>query len=221
VVERLPQRGAELVVVPRLGDQAVDLAAIDGVHRDVDLGEARQHEPHDLGMLLPHRGQQVDARGAGHALVRDDDLGGVLGQDGEGLAGAGRRPDLDGLAPQQAPERPEDVHLVVHEEDGVLSHGLARAWDSPSASRAGPVRTPFLSKGRAIGGGEENLATAMGCDPVPGAWEGPERPRSGTPCAGRQKAARSLPPGCRRSAGAGTRKGGRCGGAAAEPLPSR
>ena len=123
VVESLAQRRLELVVVPGLGDQPVDLAAVDGVHGHVHLGVAGEHHADDFGVSIADRGEQVDAAHVRHALVGHHHLGRGLVQEFERLGPARRAQHLHLLVAQQALERLEDVHLVVDEENRVLVHG--------------------------------------------------------------------------------------------------
>ncbi len=75
VIEGLAQRRLQLVVVPRLGDQPVDLALVDGLDRDVHFGVAGEHHAYDVTVPFPYGRKQIDAAHFGHALVADDDLG--------------------------------------------------------------------------------------------------------------------------------------------------
>jgi hypothetical protein len=120
VVECLAHRRAQLVVVPRLGDESVDLAPVDGVDGDVHLGVAGQHHAHDVGVPLANVGEQVHPGHLGHALVGDHDLCGVLVEELQGIGGPGRVQDVHVLGAHQPLQGLEDVDLVVDEEDRVL-----------------------------------------------------------------------------------------------------
>jgi hypothetical protein len=137
VVERLAQRRAQLVVVPRLRDQPVDLAAVDRVDRDLHLRVAGQHHAHDVGLALAHVGEEVDARHLGHALVGHHDLGRVLLEHVERLAARLAHRTFMSSDAQQPLQRLEDVHFVVDEEDGVfVAHGSSYQVSCQGALRS-------------------------------------------------------------------------------------
>ena len=168
VVEGLPQRGLQLLVVPRLGDQAVDLAVVDRLDRDVHLRVAGEHHAHGVRMALADHRQQLDAVHLRHPLVRDHDLGRLVREQAERLAAARGRQHPARLVPEQALHGAQDVHLVVHEEHGVLAH------------RGEPPR-PFDRKGRAVRRGAQEALKLRGVPPiVAGDGPAPANPALGT-----------------------------------------
>jgi hypothetical protein len=90
---------------------------VDRFDRDVDLGVAREHDAHDVGPALAHPRQELHARHARHALVGDDHAHRLAREHGERVVGGARGEHADRLAPEQARQRLQDVHLVVHEQD--------------------------------------------------------------------------------------------------------
>ncbi len=192
VVEGLAEGRLELLVVPRLGDQAVDLAAVDGLHGDVHLRVAGEHHPDDVRAALADRLEQVDAAHLGHALVRDHHLGRRLLEHLESLRAAGCREHLPRLVAEQALKGLQDVALVVHEEHRVLRH---RKSLRPAPGEAGFGE--FLSSSVPSGGNRNSFVKSEGSSRAP---ERRRRPGSllwDARAERRRKRTRSLQPRCR------------------------
>src|SRR3989339_1583524 len=108
----------ELVLVPRLGDEPVDLSLVDGGDDRAGVRVPRQDDAYRLGPPLPHLAQELHAVHPGHPVVGDDDgHGSALVEDQEPLRPGGGRQDLVGVVEKKARERPQDVLLVVDAED--------------------------------------------------------------------------------------------------------
>src|SRR3990172_6899476 len=114
----------ELVVVPRLGDEPVDLPLVDGGDDRAGVRVSRQDDADRLGPPFPHLAEKLHAVHPRHPVVGDDDGdGSALIQDQKPLRPGGGRQDLVGVVEKKARERPEDRLLVVDAKDaGRFSH---------------------------------------------------------------------------------------------------
>ena len=111
----------QLLRMPGLEDVLPDARFVDAGDDVFRVGEAGNDDTHGIGPLLPDLLQEIDARGAGHALVAEQDVhelaphqrrrfvGGTGGKDGEVLL-------------QRASQRLLGTYLVVHNENHCLGH---------------------------------------------------------------------------------------------------
>ena len=88
VIEGLPQRRLQLVVVPRLGDQPIDLAPIDGLDRDVHLGVPGEHHADHVRVSIADIREEIHAAHLRHALIGDHHLRGASLEQVECFLGA-------------------------------------------------------------------------------------------------------------------------------------
>ena len=71
-LDRVLQDAADLLGLPRLGDVAVDLAEVDRLDEDVDVGERGEDDADRVGAELARLAQHLEARHLRHPLVGDD-----------------------------------------------------------------------------------------------------------------------------------------------------
>ena len=74
-----------------------------------------------LGRRRDILADEIEAAQLGHHVVDDEHVDGPLAQQTAGLAGTGRLDDLVAGVAQRAPQRLEDLFLVVDEQDGSAS----------------------------------------------------------------------------------------------------
>ena len=108
----------QLVRVPRLGDVAVDAAAVDGVDDGADVGVAGEQQANGIRMGLAHVMQQLDARHLRHPLVGHHHVDRFLREDADALAGARGAQDAV-VEPEEIADALHHVGLVVDDEDAV------------------------------------------------------------------------------------------------------
>ena len=134
VLEGPGHRLAEVRDLPGLHDVAVDLAAVDGVDDVAGVGVGGEQDGAQVVLEPPGPLDQLDARHPGHALVGDEEVDGARGEDGERLLAVRRAQDLVAVhGRERTAQQPEDLGLVVHEEDDVR-HRCARS-PAPEARR--------------------------------------------------------------------------------------
>jgi hypothetical protein len=121
--QRVAHDQQDVVVVPGLGDVAVDFAAIDGILDRLHVGIAGQQQAHRVGPALAHLGQEAGAIHFRHAHVRNHQVDRLLLQQLQTLGAAFRRQHLVALAAEQAAQGRQDVRFVVDAQDG--HHGVA------------------------------------------------------------------------------------------------
>ena len=132
-LDRPPQRDPKLVVLPGLGDVAVDAAAVDRLDERADVGVAGEHDAHRVRTDLHRARQELRAAHARHALVGDDHRGvGAIEQLERRRAAVGRH-DLELVAVVE-PEELQDVGLVVDDDDRVAA--IVEVHAPPICSRA-------------------------------------------------------------------------------------
>ena len=129
-LQRVPHQQQHFRVVPGLGDVAVDLAAVDGADDLGHVGVAGQQDTQGVRMVLAGALEELGAVHLGHAHVRDDQVDLAPCQQGQALAPTVRGQDLVALGAEQAPQRRQDVRLVVDAQDDacrlpVRVHGAA------------------------------------------------------------------------------------------------
>src|SRR5512140_508238 len=113
----------DLVLVPRLGDEPVDLPLVDGGDDRAGVRVTRQDDANRLGPPLPHLAEELHAVHPGHPVVGDDDgHGSALVEDQKPLRPGSGRQDLVGIVEKNARERPKDVLLVVDAKDADRFH---------------------------------------------------------------------------------------------------
>ncbi|MNV76906.1 hypothetical protein D3C71_1702900 [compost metagenome] len=69
---------AQALVVPRFREELVDGPLVDRVGNRLQLGVARQHHANRVRVELLGAAKELDPGHSRHALVRDDDVNGVL-----------------------------------------------------------------------------------------------------------------------------------------------
>ena len=118
-----PNRRQELLVVPRLGDEAVDGAPVDRLDGRTDLRVSGQHDPHDVRVDLPAVLEQLRALHARHALVRHDSREPVGRKKLQGFVRRCGDDGLDRFTAKQPGNRLQDAGFVVNEKDAGRIHG--------------------------------------------------------------------------------------------------
>src|SRR4051812_2699433 len=110
----------EVALVPWLGDEAEDLAAIDGVDGGLEFLDGGDEKPVALRRDLARTLQELGPVHLRHAVVAADhhELG-PSGEDLEGVGGTGGGDDLVSLELEGALERLEHEGLVVDEEQAI------------------------------------------------------------------------------------------------------
>jgi hypothetical protein len=109
-----PCSASEPLELERL-DQKVAGAGPDGADRVGDLGAATHHDHRGVRILAPGRLEDVEAVGAGHAQVGQDDVEVLLRQLREATR-AIRRDHVEGGRPQQPRQAATEGLFVVTEE---------------------------------------------------------------------------------------------------------
>src|SRR6266478_6064000 len=122
LLRRAPADRDQVVVRERLLD-VVERALVHRLDRALKR-RLRGHEDHgSLGVLLPHRGEDLGARDARHLDVREDDVGRASLQRLEPRLPALGRGDFEPFPLQQDPEHVQDPHLVVDDQNRwLLAH---------------------------------------------------------------------------------------------------
>jgi hypothetical protein len=126
---------AQLVDVPRLGQQPVDADLVDGVQRRVEVGVSADQQAPCVGLQPARVAEELDAAHPRHAQVGDDDVEAVKPQQRHRLLGrgGGRHGEL-GVLPEEAGERTTQAWLVVHVKDasagGSAPHGASHRRSS-------------------------------------------------------------------------------------------
>ena len=137
----------QVVLVPGLGDEAVEAGPVDGLHHRVEAGLAGEQDLRRVGVAAVHLLEELDALHARHDLVGDHHrhvLGVLLEllDQLERLLAAARQIDL-ALVPEAAEllaQRREDALLVVDADDVIARprvdrRGLASGLHSASCPR--------------------------------------------------------------------------------------
>ncbi len=132
---RTPQDDEQLVGIPRLGHEVIDVAGVDGIHEAVDVGVGGEDQPDGVrrdGLALA---EHLDAGHPGHLVVGQHHRD-VLGpQQLEGRAGRCRREGRETRRPARPRARPARAARRRRSEDGrLVGHG-SRARISYSAAR--------------------------------------------------------------------------------------
>jgi hypothetical protein len=117
LVHRPPDQLHRLRHVERLG-QVFEGAALERGHRAVQVGVRGHDDDRQPGQPLLDPGQQVDARGAGHADVADQHLRRLVVQRGQHLARIGEAAHLQLLARERLLQHEADRVVVVDDPDG-------------------------------------------------------------------------------------------------------
>ena len=106
-------RDLELRVVPGLGEEAVDLALVDGPGGDLDVAHGGEHDAPHIGVTVAGDLEQLEPAHLGHHVIGDDDVDRVVAQDLQGLGPA--RSDMDDVAVvgQGELQGPADAIVVV------------------------------------------------------------------------------------------------------------
>ncbi len=116
----------ELFAQPGFGDEAEDFALVDGLDDGGQREDCGDQDARGIGALLFALGEEVEAEHLGHALVGDDDREGLLGDQFEGLGGAGGGDDGIAVAFEGHFERRQDNGLIIDNEDGQWCGGRGR-----------------------------------------------------------------------------------------------
>src|SRR3954463_6670220 len=110
----------EVALVPRLGDEAEDLAAIDGVDGGLEFLDGGDEQPVALRRDLARTLQELGPVHLRHPVVAADDHElAPAAEDLEGFGGTGGGDDLVSLELESALERFEHERLVVDEEQAI------------------------------------------------------------------------------------------------------
>src|SRR5690606_15841490 len=96
--------------------EVVERALVHGLDRGLERCLRRHEDDRRLGVALADLRQEVEARDAGHADVRQHHVGRRLLEPFQRLAAALRGRDLEALAAQQDLQRIEDRDLVVYDQ---------------------------------------------------------------------------------------------------------
>src|SRR5262249_47603503 len=153
----------ELAVLPRLGDELVDAAGVDGAEQALDVGVGSEQDADDVGSLLRDAAEQLGAGHLRHPLIGDHHAHLLLGQASERLGARARRQDGK-LAVEELGDQGENLRLIVDDEK----------------RRAGGFSLAHLVS-TAAGGGSSGRRM-VNVAPAPGAlvtWRSP--PRRGGP----------------------------------------
>ena len=108
-------------VVPRLADEAVDLAVVDRADDRREVGVTGEQDAHAARRDVARLPQQIDAGHDRHALVADDDVHLVAAQEVERLVAVGGREHVIAVAEQRL-QRGQDALLVVDHQQPALFH---------------------------------------------------------------------------------------------------
>ncbi len=123
-LQRIPQVGVQAADIPRLGDVAVDLTAVDGLDRFAEFGVSGREHAHDARMKFARVAQQFVAVRAWHPLVghQHRDLAAALAQEELALLdGRGGEHGCQGT--DQAVEVFKRHGFVIDEKNFVRTHG--------------------------------------------------------------------------------------------------
>jgi hypothetical protein len=108
-----------------LGEEAEEVAVIDGVDGGAEFGVSGEEDADGVGGAVAGLGKQLGAAHGGHAQVGEDDGVGALAlHEGEGLRAAVGEVELE-VAMEDAAVAVEDRGFVIHEEEFV-GHGAPR-----------------------------------------------------------------------------------------------
>ena len=114
-LEPAPHGVKQLLGVPGLRDEVIDVRGVDRFHQRVGVGEAGEEDPHRVGRDVAAPGEQVRPAHAGHPLVADDQGDRLRQQHLDRLVGPLRAKDLV-VARQEGFERVEDPGLVIDQQ---------------------------------------------------------------------------------------------------------
>ena len=117
----LPDDVQQLLRIPRLQGEVIDVGGVDRRHERVGIGERRQENAHGLRRHLEALRQQVRAEHSGHALVADDDRDALPHQHLQRFRRTFGADDAV-VHSEHRFERVEHARFVVHQEN---SRGLA------------------------------------------------------------------------------------------------
>ena len=110
-------------VRPRLAQEAIDLALVDGADRCLRVGVAGEHDADHLRVADADHAQQLDPAHPRHLLVGNDELHRPLLEDFEGALAVRRRHDRVARAAQDPRRHFAHRRVVVDYQDGALGHG--------------------------------------------------------------------------------------------------
>ncbi len=106
----------DVVVVPGLGDIAVNFSAVDRRDGRADVGVSGQQDAHGVRLQAPHPFEELRPVHAWHSHVRDHQVNRVVGDELQcGRAALGRKDPIS-LWTEQPPQRIENGRLVVHQQ---------------------------------------------------------------------------------------------------------
>jgi hypothetical protein len=138
----------QLVGVAGLGQEAEDVAMIDGLHGRLQIMVAGQHHPDAVRGDAQGLAQELDAIHLGHPHVGDDHgEGAVIAQQRETLGARLCRGDLETLA-RATLVGVERVLLIVDEEDPFGHRSALLAWLPPG--RRGEALVDFGRPGHRL-----------------------------------------------------------------------
>src|SRR5438132_10669066 len=121
----------QLVHAPGLEEVTVDLAAVDGLNRVLQLREAGHEQTDRPGRDLADPLEQLNAAHRGHLLVGKDKIDGLLGEDFAGFF-AGIGGEYLKIRGEQGGQRGQDVWLIIdHEQRAFLVRTHVRGPGSP------------------------------------------------------------------------------------------
>ena len=116
--QRLLHQQDDVVIVPGLGDVAVNFALVDGGDGGADIGIAGEQDAHGIGPFLPHLFEELRAVHVGHAHVGDHQIDRLLLEQRQALRTALGGMNLVAMRPEQAAQGAENVRFVIHEQQG-------------------------------------------------------------------------------------------------------
>ena len=124
-VEGFAYRIDDLVVVPRLGDVAVDLAFVDGSDGRGHVGIAGEQDAQRVWPALADFLEEGGAIHLRHAHVGDDQVDRFLFEQREAGGAAFSDQDAVAVRPEEATQRGQDAGFVIDEEQGGGGGGFA------------------------------------------------------------------------------------------------
>jgi hypothetical protein len=113
-------QGDDLLIAPRFGQEGIDDPAIDGAHREIEIGGAGEDHPEAVrigGMQSP---QPFEALGIARAevLIDERDIDLALLQQRLGLSRRAHSMEAHRRAQVQTRQRPAHVSFIVEQKDG-------------------------------------------------------------------------------------------------------
>ena len=115
-------RAHEALAVDRLAEEVQRAVAL-GLARGLHRGRPGHQDDGQLEVALADGAQELQARGAGHHDVADDDVEVGRGQEGERLVAVLRLDHMEALGPEDARRGPAQGRVVVHEQDARARRG--------------------------------------------------------------------------------------------------